>query len=92
MVPDPKLTNNGTSSNFAGTLTTRAFDLDALGYSGFTLTSIDFGTAGSASGNTAIFAVSGTAAAVPEPAPIAIWSLIGLGLAGFGYYRTRRKK
>ena len=31
-------------------------------------------------------------AAVPEPASIAIWSLIGLGLAGFGYYRTRRKK
>jgi len=31
-------------------------------------------------------------AVVPEPASIAIWSLIGLGLAGFGYYRTRRKK
>ena len=29
---------------------------------------------------------------VPEPASIAIWSLIGLGLGGFGYYRTRRKK
>lgn len=28
---------------------------------------------------------------VPEPTSIAIWSLIGLGLAGFGYYRVRRK-
>ena len=33
-----------------------------------------------------------TVAAVPEPASFAIWSLIGLGLTGFGYYRTRRKK
>lgn len=32
------------------------------------------------------------AAVVPEPASIAIWSLIGLGLAGFGYRRVRRKK
>ncbi len=29
---------------------------------------------------------------VPEPASIAIWSLIGLGLAGFGFYQRRRKK
>lgn len=28
---------------------------------------------------------------VPEPASIVIWSLIGLGLAGFGVYRRRRK-
>lgn len=34
----------------------------------------------------------GAAAAVPEPASIAIWSILGLGLAGFGYYRERRKK
>lgn len=32
-----------------------------------------------------------TAEVVPEPASIAIWSLIGLGLAGFGYFRVRRK-
>lgn len=32
------------------------------------------------------------AAVVPEPASIALWSLIGLGLAGFGCYRARRKK
>ena len=30
--------------------------------------------------------------AIPEPASIAIWSLTGLGLAGFGYFRFRRKK
>ena len=29
---------------------------------------------------------------VPEPTSIAIWSLIGLGLAGFGWRRIRRKK
>ena len=33
-----------------------------------------------------------TEVAIPEPASIAIWSLIGLGLAGFGYYRVRRKQ
>ena len=37
------------------------------------------------------FSVSGFAAAVPEPASIAIWSLLGVALAGFGYYRVRRK-
>ncbi len=31
-------------------------------------------------------------AAVPEPTSIATWSLIGLGLAGYGCYRLRRKK
>ncbi len=31
------------------------------------------------------------AAAVPEPASIAIWSLIGLGLVGFGVYRRQKK-
>lgn len=29
--------------------------------------------------------------AIPEPASVAIWSLIGLGLATFGYMRRRRK-
>ena len=29
---------------------------------------------------------------IPEPASIAIWSLLGLGLSGFGYWRVRRKK
>lgn len=32
------------------------------------------------------------AAPVPEPASIAIWSLIGLALCGFGCYRFRSKK
>jgi len=31
-------------------------------------------------------------APVPEPASIAIWSLLGLALTGFGYVRIRRKK
>jgi hypothetical protein len=29
---------------------------------------------------------------VPEPASVAIWSFLGVGLAGFGYLRLRRKK
>ena len=33
-----------------------------------------------------------SSAAVPEPASIALWSLIGLGLAGFGYRRFRQTK
>ena len=32
------------------------------------------------------------AAPVPEPASIAIWSILGLAGAGFGWYRIRRKK
>ena len=36
--------------------------------------------------------VSTVAAAVPEPASIALWSLLGLGLASFGAYRVRRKR
>ena len=31
-------------------------------------------------------------AIVPEPASVAIWSLLGLGLAAFGYFRFRRTK
>jgi len=38
------------------------------------------------------FQIVNTATAIPEPTSIAIWSLIGLGLAGFGYYRMRRRK
>ncbi len=33
-----------------------------------------------------------TGAAVPEPASIAIWSLLGSALCAFGYARRRRKK
>ena len=32
------------------------------------------------------------ALAVPEPATIAIWSLLGIGLAGFGIFRARRRR
>ena len=31
-------------------------------------------------------------AVVPEPASVAIWTLLGLGLASFGYFRFRRTK
>ncbi|MCA9269468.1 MAG: PEP-CTERM sorting domain-containing protein [Planctomycetales bacterium] len=33
-----------------------------------------------------------SAAVVPEPTSVAIWSLIGIGLAGLGVWRNRRKK
>ena len=36
--------------------------------------------------------VTFTATAVPEPASVAIWSILGLALSGFGYYRARRKE
>ncbi len=36
--------------------------------------------------------LASAAAAVPEPASLALWGMIGLALAGFGYYRARRKK
>ena len=31
------------------------------------------------------------AAAVPEPASVAIWTLLGLAAAGFGYRQRRRR-
>ncbi|MCA9269923.1 MAG: hypothetical protein KDA41_15690, partial [Planctomycetales bacterium] len=31
-------------------------------------------------------------AVTPEPATLAVWSMLGVALAGFGYYRTRRKQ
>ncbi|MCA9267930.1 MAG: hypothetical protein KDA41_05640 [Planctomycetales bacterium] len=36
--------------------------------------------------------IPAVAAAVPEPASIAVWALLGLGCAGFGYVRARLKK
>lgn len=36
--------------------------------------------------------VNGTITAVPEPASIVLWSLLGLALCGYGYRRTRAKK
>lgn len=37
------------------------------------------------------FTAFGVGQVVPEPTSIAMWSLIGLGLAGFGYRRFKRK-
>ena len=38
-----------------------------------------------------LFTFASSSVAVPEPASIAIWSLFGLGLAGYIYRRRRRK-
>ncbi|MCA9218683.1 MAG: PEP-CTERM sorting domain-containing protein, partial [Planctomycetales bacterium] len=38
------------------------------------------------------FNLSATAAPVPEPASVVIWSLLGLGLVGFGCRRARRSR
>lgn len=40
----------------------------------------------------AIFTLRQSAVATPEPASLTLWSLIGLCLTGFGYYRVRKKK
>ena len=59
---------------------------------------LDIGVGNSAgSGNAPLSAMHISAAvpqvqSVPEPTSVALWSLIGLGLAGFGYCRLRRKK
>ena len=53
---------------------------------------VGFFASSSAGGTFAFFDDFTVSAVVPEPTSIAIWSILGLGLAGFGYYRTRRKK
>jgi hypothetical protein len=88
---NPQLTSNGTSSNFGGQLNVVTLDLEALGYSGLTLTSIDFSNANSAGGNLAVFGLAGTPAAVPEPSSILIWTLLGFCAARF-VQRSRDKK
>jgi len=45
-----------------------------------------FGQSSTSSGSVTV------TAPVPEPHSIALWSILGLGLAGFGYYRMRRKR
>ena len=57
---------------------------------GFELTAID--NLGNAAHIDAVVIDVTLPAAVPEPASVAIWSLLGLGLTGFGVYRARRKK
>ena len=39
-----------------------------------------------------LVARKGILVVVPEPTSIAIWSLIGLGLVGFGIHRARKMK
>lgn len=69
---------------FAGPITVEGGD-------GFQLTGFD-NIQNAAHIDAVILDVTLPSAAVPEPASVAIWSLIGLGLAGFGVYRARRKK
>ncbi len=53
--------------------------------------SLQFGASGITSTRSLLLGCQRTAQ-VPEPTGIAIWSLLGLGLSGFCYYRTCRKK
>ena len=53
----------------------------------FTATT-DGGSEGFAFDSLQIF---GTAAAVPEPASVVMWSLLGMAMAGFGIYRFKRR-
>ena len=39
----------------------------------------------------AVFTLRQSAVATPEPASIALWTMLGVALAGFGYRRARRK-
>ena len=82
---------NGPNTNF-GWITEFDFDNTGLLYDEI---SYNF-THGDRDGSRARFMgviLDGNAATVvPDPASIAIWSLLGLGLAGFGCYRVRRKK
>ena len=53
---------------------------------------VGFGLNASGAGDDLTFALDSISISqIPEPASFAIWSLLGLGLAGMGYYRTRRK-
>jgi len=62
------------------------------GNAGQFVLSIDVDEGFNSSAGGATFTLRQTFAPVPEPASIAIWSLIGIGLAGFGYLRSRRRK
>ena len=62
---------------------------------GIDIANLEFTLLGDATpggGSVSDIAISRAGAAVPEPASIALWSLIGLGVAGFGVYRVRRMK
>ena len=89
---NPQLTGNGTSAAFGGQLNTHSLDLDALGFSSFTLASIDFSSANGAGGNLAVFGLSGVAASsavIPEPVTMAA---LGLAVAGLGGYVRKRRR
>lgn len=93
---------DGLFANALGTAISDDFDADSDGFdngsimewnlTGSTSYTFEFIDENTPSGNVAI--LSGLiveVTSVPEPASIAIWSILGLGLAGFGYYRIRQK-
>ena len=89
---DSDTTLNQGSTRSPGILYTIAVDPDFIGQPvNLNLSMTDDGTGDFSHVSIAGVAVD-TARAVPEPASVAIWSILGLGLACFGYYRARRKK
>ena len=96
--PDGSILAGGTPGQYE--LYTIDFATNLTDITGFRLEafedpSLPFNGPGFASGNGNFvvreFSVFQSALA-PEPASIAIWSLIGMALAGFGCYRARRNK
>lgn len=68
-------------------------DLATPGFTGDDNFTFNFGArTGGATETLLIDNLNITTAAVPEPASVAIWTLIGLAGAGFGLFRWRRKK
>jgi len=89
-----QLTDSGYTIDF--TRDTISYTTDLLSFNDSTdmLERIEFQFAGGGSNGarTGFILDNLVVTAVPEPASVAIWSLIGLGLAGFGCYRLRRRK
>lgn len=96
------LTHNQASSTYTpGAGVTELFEQDAVSINAAFgikpiaiagLTSFDWTQSGAANLDVQAVVAIGNALAVPEPAGIAIWSLLGLGLCGYGLLRRRRKK
>ncbi|MCA9267537.1 MAG: hypothetical protein KDA41_03660, partial [Planctomycetales bacterium] len=78
----------GTGSIEIGDLTWE-FAAGLGGTAGLSGSGGDFSLVLNAAGGTGLV---GSSAEVPEPASIAVWSALGIVLAGFGFYRTRRKQ
>ena len=88
--------NGGIGNINVGYITDFSFDNTGLLYDTIALSYAHQDRDGSPGSRARFMGVilDGTAAAapVPEPASVAIWSILGLALAGFGYHRVCRKK